>query len=484
MRRYAFLALLPAAVCAEPRIARVAYVEGKVEVRPASSGALSEAVLHLPVLEGTRLLADASSRIEVELDELSVFRLAPDSGAELADYTRLSTGQRITHLALDRGGAYFSGDLARRDVVVLSVPGVQASLVRGSRVRLEADSTFSRISVIEGEVRVYSPHFEVNLHEGTALRIGANSGRFSVEREIAEADSDGWSRGRDKLLPLRQGRADLDAAGAWIDTAEFGAVWKPKTAEGWVPFRDGRWRWFDGVGYVWIPRESWGWLAYHSGRWLNQPSLGWIWVPGQSGFHPGAVYWMAGRNFLGWGPLAPGEMWTAQAVPERYLAAYTTFAPAVAEADEIDPAGFTPPIRDPLTAARFVAHPPARNAAWAVRESDRQGVIRLNPELPPPPAPTPPPAIETRAPKPVPQPFPQPQLQPVLVQPAASPVAVSPIEETYYLAPIYTGIIIMNPPERDPDKDHEKKGDHPRRRVERPGDGAVARGEDPTRRSR
>ena len=481
MRRFAFLALLPAAVCAEPRIARVAYLEGKVEARPASAVAWSEAILHLPVLEGTRLLADASSRVEVELDESSVFRLAPDSEAELADYTRLSTGQRITHLALDRGAAYFSGEPGRRDAVVLSVPGVQAALARGSRVRLEADSTFSRISVIEGEARIYSPHFEVTLREGTALRIGANPGRFSVEREIAEADSDGWSRGRDKLLPLLQGRPDLDAAGAWIDTAEFGAVWKPKTSEGWVPFRDGRWRWFDGVGYVWIPREPWGWLPYHSGRWLDQPSLGWIWVPGQSGFHPGAVYWMTGRNFLGWGPLAPGETWTAQAVPERYLAAYTTFAALAAEGAEIDPAGFTQQIKDPLTAARFVPHPPARNIAWTIRQPDRAGVIRLNPELPLPPPAAPPPAIETRAPKPVLQPHPpQQQFQP----PLAAPPATAQIEETYYLAPIYTGIIIMNPPERDPDKDHEKKGDHPRRRVERPGDGAVARGEDPTRRSR
>ncbi len=132
MRRVALLVVLPAALCAQPRIARVSELEGKVEIRRPGVEAWREAVRHLPVLEGARLLANASSRLEIELDESSVLRLAADSEAELSDYTRLSTGQRITHLALDRGVAYFSGEQGRRDAIVLSVAGVQASLTRGS----------------------------------------------------------------------------------------------------------------------------------------------------------------------------------------------------------------------------------------------------------------------------------------------------------------------------------------------------------------
>src|SRR6185436_12409476 len=98
-----------------------------------------------------------TSRIEVELDDNSVFRVAGDSRAELADYLRLSTGQRITHIALDFGVAYFSGESDRRDALLLSLPGGQVELKRGSRLRLQSSNGVSEIAVIEGSATVVSP---------------------------------------------------------------------------------------------------------------------------------------------------------------------------------------------------------------------------------------------------------------------------------------------------------------------------------------
>ena len=175
-------------------------------------------------------------------------------------------------------------------------------------------------------------------------------------------------------------------------------------------------------------------------------------------------------------------------------AAYTTFAAAAPEAGAIDPAGFSIPIKDPLTAARFVARPPARSVEWMERAADRPGVIRLNPDLAPPAPPDLPPrgienrSIETRGPRPPPAPsVPVPAVPPPsAAQASAAPgPPPAPIDESYYIAPVYTGIIIMNPPERDPDKDkdpHRKDGR--RQRVARPADGPVARGDDLSRGAR
>ena len=60
MRPVAWLVLIPAALCGQPRIARVSELEGKVEVRRRVEDAWKEAVRHLPVLEGARLLTGAS----------------------------------------------------------------------------------------------------------------------------------------------------------------------------------------------------------------------------------------------------------------------------------------------------------------------------------------------------------------------------------------------------------------------------------------
>src|SRR5206468_12695050 len=82
-----------------------------------------------------------------------------------------------------------------------------------------------------------------------------------------------------------------------------------------------------------------------------------------------------------------------------------------------------------------------------VRSPDRPGVIRLAPGSPPferPRQPEPPPQPVTQAP-------PAPARRQVIEQPVIEMgPAPEPIIETYYVAPVYTGIIVMNPPEKKP----------------------------------
>ncbi len=53
------------------------------------------------------------ARVEIELDDGSGWRMGPDSQGGLSDYTSLSTGQRITLIAIDRGVVYFNGGKPR-----------------------------------------------------------------------------------------------------------------------------------------------------------------------------------------------------------------------------------------------------------------------------------------------------------------------------------------------------------------------------------
>ena len=205
------------------------------------------------------------------------------------------------------------------------------------------------------------------------LRIDlARWDKFHLLPEISHLDSDTWNLTRDKALAgdasrnrlpaLHYGLRDLDASGEWIDTAEFGLAWKPKMPEGWAPFRDGKWRWYEGLGFTWIAAESWGWLPYHYGRWMLQPSQGWIWAPGgRLAFKPGDVYWLRGSGLVGWGPLAPGEVWNGVGTPSLYLKITSTFARYAAgpELREIDPAGFSAAPKDPLAVAAFSDFLPA-----------------------------------------------------------------------------------------------------------------------------
>jgi hypothetical protein len=459
------LFLVPAILFAgEARHARMGEMEGKVEVQIHPADPWSPAERNLTLTGSSWLRTAAASRLEIELDEGSALRLGPDSMVELSDYTRLSTGQRITLLSLDRGVAWFTGEPAGHDSLSLAVPGAQITFLRGARVRIEAADTWSRLTVIEGVVRLSCPAAELDVHEGQNARVEpANTTRFSLERGVEEMELDRWSEERDKVLAtpvsgshvaLKYGLADLDASGQWLET-DIGAVWKPRIAEGWAPFQQGRWRWYDTLGYTWVSDEPWGWLPYHYGRWTRKNDLGWVWVPPANPvFKPGDVYWLYGRNLAGWGPLAPGEEWSPSAAPQQFLNVNTTYATFVPDARVIDPAGFTARPKEPLGAAVFALalpspallpsrlearRPPLRVGATKAVAAVVPGTA-FDPDPLPPPPPELPPAVVTNPASDAP-----PDVQP---GPPYDPNMPAP--PIIYPVPVYTGVVVINPPEHPP----------------------------------
>ncbi|PWU04402.1 MAG: hypothetical protein C5B51_16790 [Terriglobia bacterium] len=261
--RALILLLVPAALFSNPaRFARLGESEGQVETQLQAADPWLPAQRNLPLPESAWIRTGVASRLEIELDEGSAWRLGPESLSELSDLSRLSTGQRVTLLSLDHGLAYFTGEPEGKDALTLAVPGAQITLHRGARLRLEARDAWSQISVIEGAVRFSSPAAEIDLREGQTVRVEpANPARFFLYREVTRMDPDRWSEERDKVLAApvsgrhvleRYGLADMDAGGEWIQTEDLGSVWRPKTAEGWIPYQNGRWLWYDSLGYTWV----------------------------------------------------------------------------------------------------------------------------------------------------------------------------------------------------------------------------------------
>src|SRR5262249_16389868 len=101
MRGLALGLIGAAALLGEARYARLGEMEGTVEVRMHPTASWRPALRNMPLVQTSSIRTGPAARVEIELDEGSVLRLAADSSCELADYTRLSTGQRITQIFLD-----------------------------------------------------------------------------------------------------------------------------------------------------------------------------------------------------------------------------------------------------------------------------------------------------------------------------------------------------------------------------------------------
>ena len=365
------LLLLPAALLAGPsRYARLGDFQGPVEVQLTAADPWIPAERNLPLTQSAWVRTGRGARLEIELDDGGAWRLGPDSQGEISDYTRLSTGQRITLLSLDHGSAYFSGQPAGKDVVMLVMPGTQLTVMQGSRIRETAQAAWSQVAVLEGKIRFSSPSAEMDVREGTTARVEpTHPSRFFLYPEVTVEALDEWSENRDRLqsapasaayVTARYGLTDLDSGGKWVPTRDLGLVWKPAVAEDWAPYQKGYWRYFESLGYTWVSGDSWGWLPYHNGRWTRKEDLGWVWQPAVSTvFRPGEVYWQSGAGFAGWGPLAPGEIAGAAAVPQAYAAGTSTYAAFHQDARILDATGFAAPSPEQLKSAVFVTALPS-----------------------------------------------------------------------------------------------------------------------------
>ncbi|HEX3744587.1 MAG TPA: DUF6600 domain-containing protein [Bryobacteraceae bacterium] len=396
------LVLVPAALLAgQSRFARLGEFQGEVEVQISAADPWIPAERNLPLIELSWLRTGADGRVEIEMDDGSLWRLGPNSQGELSDYTRLSTGQRLTMLSLDHGTAYYTGQPAAKDVTMLVMPGAQMTVLQGSRIRQTVQGGWSQAAVLEGTVRFSSPNAEMDVREGTTARLEPNNAaRFILDPDIAVQPLDRWSEDRDRAqaapassayVGASFGLADLDAAGKWVAAGDLGMVWKPETADGWTPYRNGRWRYYEALGYTWVSGDRWGWMPYHNGRWAQVDKLGWVWQPAATSvFHPAEVYWVHGTGFAGWGPLAPGEDWSAPhpgaVAPQAYSAGFTSFAAFQPDIRTIDGLNFAPPSRDQMKTAFFVPAPPSpaflTSRLDALRPTLQVGATRVMPAVP------------------------------------------------------------------------------------------------------
>src|ERR1700687_904062 len=101
----AFL-VVSASAESKARIVRLSEVQGTVQIDRATGDGFDKAFINLPVIEASRLKTGKDGRAEVEFEDGSALRLAPDSEV---DFTRLAlgdNGQKLSTVQLVSGTVY------------------------------------------------------------------------------------------------------------------------------------------------------------------------------------------------------------------------------------------------------------------------------------------------------------------------------------------------------------------------------------------
>jgi hypothetical protein len=306
----AFL-VVSASAESKARIVRLSEVQGTVQIDRGTGDGFDKAFINLPLIEGSRLKTGKDGRAEVEFEDGSALRLAPDSEV---DFTRLALGddgQKLSTVQLVSGTVYASLHSKKSgekggDQFTLNFVRESVTVAGAAHFRVELDGTSkATLAVFKGKVSATSPagEFEVaEKHSATIefakddLANGDPAGKdtFVIAKNYEVEPSDAWDRqqtdyhdryasagGSGISSPYGYGMSDLNYYGSFMNVAGYGSVWQPYFIDAaWSPFQDGGWAFYPGAGYMWVSGYPWGWMPYNYGNWAFIPGFGWVWQPG------------------------------------------------------------------------------------------------------------------------------------------------------------------------------------------------------------
>jgi hypothetical protein len=299
--------------------ARIRLVDGDVMFRTPDASEWLPASVNTPLDEGDAVWCPEGTKAEIQLSDGTLIRMDSDSQLDL-----LSNEEGFTHLHLANGKLYVrtAQNSAKNS---LQIDADDTTVLPEARTRFRIDmlsNSQEDVAIFKGSAYVEGGgnRTKVRAGEHIALEEGHSEilplnppdswESWNVDRDRSQSSS----AKADSYLPdeLRNHTYELNSYGTWVRVPEYGMVWRPNvnTSGDWAPYRSGRWIW-RGNDYVWISYESWGWVPYHYGRWAVASGFGWFWVPpirGDVYWGPGYVGWYRTGSYIGWTPLAPGEL--------------------------------------------------------------------------------------------------------------------------------------------------------------------------------
>lgn len=280
------------------RIVRLSYVDGGAQIDNRDGRGFERAFLNMPLVPGTRVATRDDGRAEIEFEDGSTVRLAPNTLAETQGLELRSSGGKSTLVDLQEGTAYFNiRKLNDDDDFRVTTGQREFSLTRASRFRVRVDRSQVLLAVFKGEVEVTGQGGRLTVRKNETLTLDLDDpARYFLAKGVSADRYDDWDRDRDEYRDqyanvgnyrgyssaYSYGLSDLNYWGAYSYIPGYGYMWRPYYyGVGWDPFLNGAWYWYPGYGWVWVSPYPWGWMPFRYGGWYFVTGYGWCWRPGR-----------------------------------------------------------------------------------------------------------------------------------------------------------------------------------------------------------
>ncbi len=280
-------------------VARLKIDKGTAWVRPADSGEWQEYGTNTPLAERSRVSVPNGSEARILFREGQSLLLRGGAEVEIRELGekhvafRLQSGAVALSLPKD-GFAPLRFRVPGKREVDIGAPGTYSIAADGGVTKFVVSAGEGTVSgegakpvaVKAGEQASIGETIQVARAEATAAAPPASV----AERPMTEAE-------REAGIPP-EAAGELRDYGNWVDTPEYGSVWRPYVADDWTPYYYGHWAWVYPYGWVWVADEPWGWWPYHYGWWVDSPAFGWVWCPFHSFFSVDFFFFGHSRFFF------------------------------------------------------------------------------------------------------------------------------------------------------------------------------------------
>lgn len=285
------LVAIPAFADSQVRIVRLSDVQGSVQINKNSGIGFESAFVNLPITQGTQLKTLDGGRAEVEFEDGSTLRLAPDTLVQFSTLGTNDEGKHNSVINLVGGMAYVNWIGKSGDDIGVNFSREKLLLDHEAHFRLDTSTEGAQLAVFKGNVDVEGPSGQVAVEKNkTATFNTADEDKYQVTNHVAEAPLDSWDKesieyhdqyAKKNTAPYGYGASDLGYYGNYSNVPGYGTMWQPYfMGAGWDPFMDGAWSFYPGMGYMFVSAYPWGWMPYMYGNWNFVPGYGWGWMPG------------------------------------------------------------------------------------------------------------------------------------------------------------------------------------------------------------
>ncbi|HEY0424409.1 MAG TPA: DUF6600 domain-containing protein [Rhodopila sp.] len=303
------------------RVGRIAATSGTVSFHNQGDTQWSRASVNYPVSSGNAFWTEPAAEAQLEI---AANRIVMAGTTEFDIATLDANG--IQAVAA-QGEVYIHlNDLAADEAWTIQTPRGLVRLEGVGRYGIVVGNTEqpTLVTVIDGSAQIDGPGVSLHVGNGETASIG---GTDTFEGNVGPARNDAFLSARQDAerprpapaapmpaVPMpaappvqvppqvaaMPGGSDLNRYGDWSEAPEYGRVWYPPVAQGWVPYRHGHWAYVAPWGWTWIDDAPWGFAPFHYGRWIEIGGR-WAWTPGGYAAAAPPVYAPALVTFIGIG---------------------------------------------------------------------------------------------------------------------------------------------------------------------------------------